>query len=103
MSIDAPHHSKIFPISYDLFIYYSRSCFNPVTSKRCRHPSNKYLSEGETASKNKKQKITNNLELQRISENNNNEKNKKQRKCKRCEGLSHDSRNCKSKILSERN
>ncbi|CAG8735130.1 hypothetical protein RhiirA5_502475 [Rhizophagus irregularis] len=48
-----------------------------VTSRRCGRPPNQYLSEGKTASKNKKQKITIDLELQCISENNNNGNNKK--------------------------
>ncbi|GET56297.1 hypothetical protein GLOIN_2v1766411 [Rhizophagus irregularis DAOM 181602=DAOM 197198] len=52
-------------------------CSNPVTSRRCGRPPNQYLSEGKTASKNKKQKITIDLELQCISENNNNGNNKK--------------------------
>ncbi|PKY53953.1 hypothetical protein RhiirA4_547939 [Rhizophagus irregularis] len=74
-----------------------------VTSRRRGRPPNRYLSEGETVSKNKKQKMTIDLELQHIPENNNNGNNKKQKKCKRCEGLGHDLRNCKSKIHSERN
>ncbi|CAB4491803.1 unnamed protein product [Rhizophagus irregularis] len=56
-------------------------CSNPVTSRRCGYPPNRYLSE----------------------ENSNNGNNKKQRKCKGCQGVGHDLRNCKSKILSERN
>jgi hypothetical protein len=76
---------------------------NPVTSRRRGHPPNRYLSEGKTVSKNKKQKMTIDLELQHIPENNNNGNNKKQKKCKRCEGLGHDLHNCKSKIHSERN
>ncbi|PKY45382.1 hypothetical protein RhiirA4_419794 [Rhizophagus irregularis] len=52
-------------------------CSNPVTSRRRGRPPNRYLSEGKTASKNKKQKMTIDLELQCISENNNNGNNKK--------------------------
>ncbi|CAB4375410.1 unnamed protein product [Rhizophagus irregularis] len=78
-------------------------CSNPVTSRRRGCPPNRYLSEGETANKNKKQKMTTDLELERIPENSNNGNNKKQRKCKGCQGVGHDLRNCKSKILSERN
>lgn len=54
-------------------------CSNPVTSRRCGRPPNRYLSEGETSSQNKKQKA--------------------QRKCKGCQGVGHDLRNCKSKVL----
>ncbi|PKC66264.1 hypothetical protein RhiirA1_459954 [Rhizophagus irregularis] len=48
-----------------------------ITSRRRGRPSNRYLSEGKIASKNKKQKMTIDLELQYISENNNNGNNKK--------------------------
>ncbi|GBC25428.2 hypothetical protein GLOIN_2v1776592 [Rhizophagus irregularis DAOM 181602=DAOM 197198] len=71
-------------------------CSNPVTSRRRGRPPNRYLSEGETANKNKKQKMTTDLELERIPENSNNGNNKKQRKCKGCQGVSHDLRNCKN-------
>ncbi|PKC00502.1 hypothetical protein RhiirA5_382409 [Rhizophagus irregularis] len=56
----------------------------------------RYLSEGETLRQNKKQKKTEgNLEV--------NGNDKKERKCKGCGGTGHDLRNCKRRILSEKN
>ncbi|CAB4383362.1 unnamed protein product [Rhizophagus irregularis] len=55
----------------------------------------RYLSEGETLRQNKKQKKTEgNLEVNG---------NDKERKCKGCGGTGHDLRNCKRRILSEKN
>ncbi|PKY41491.1 hypothetical protein RhiirA4_539632 [Rhizophagus irregularis] len=71
-------------------------CSNPVTSRRRGRPPGRYLSEGETLRQNKKQKKTEgNLEV--------NGNDKKERKCKGCGGTGHDLRNCKRRILSEKN
>ncbi|PKY38086.1 hypothetical protein RhiirA4_536989 [Rhizophagus irregularis] len=69
---------------------------NPVTSRHHGRPPGQYLSEGETLRQNKKQKKTEgNLEV--------NGNDKKERKCKGCGGTGHDLRNCKRRILSEKN
>jgi hypothetical protein len=71
-------------------------CSNPVTSRRRGRPPGRYLSEGETLRQNKKQKKPEgNLEV--------NGNDKKERKCKGCGGTGHDLRNCKRRILSEKN
>ncbi|CAG8680557.1 12862_t:CDS:2, partial [Funneliformis mosseae] len=77
-------------------------CSNPITSRHRGRPPNRYLSEGETAKRNKKVKM--NLRSEDDLENKETDgNNKKQRRCKRCQETGHDLRSCKSKALSERN
>ncbi|CAB4411639.1 unnamed protein product [Rhizophagus irregularis] len=70
---------------------------NPVTSRHHGRPPGQYLSEGETLRQNKKQKKTEgNLEV--------NGNDKKERKCKGYGvHIDHNLRNCKRRILSEKN
>jgi len=78
-------------------------CSNPITSRRRERPPNRYLSEGE-AIKQKKMKGDHAKSEVNLSDNKEiNVYNKKQRRCKGCQETGHDLRNCKAKILSEKN
>ncbi|PKY56420.1 hypothetical protein RhiirA4_428235 [Rhizophagus irregularis] len=76
-----------------------KNCFNPITSRRRGRPPNRYLSEGEIA-KQKKVKVDHEGNL---LENKEMDNNKKQRRCKGCQETGHDLRNCKNKVLGEKN